>query len=58
MSNGDAETGKPKEPVPAVGLGILPDHQATSLFCSLHRSKNTAGTRPPSDPWGRSTLYS
>ena len=50
--------GKPKETVPAVGLGIEPGHQAASFFVSSHRSKNVEGASPPSDPWGRSTLYS
>lgn len=52
------EHGKPKEAVPAVGLGILLDRQAASLFSSSHCSKNMAGAHPPSDPWGRPTLYS
>ncbi len=51
-------SGKPREPVPAVGLGIVPDHQAASLSCSSHSSKNFEGVSPPSDPWGRSLLYS
>ena len=50
--------GKPKIPTPAVGLGISLDHQAASLCCSSHCSKNNTGERPLSDPWGRSTLYS
>ena len=53
-----ADSGKPKIPTPAVGLGISLDHQAASLVCSSHCSKNNAGERPLSDPWGRSTLYS
>ena len=31
-------SGKPKNPVPAVGLGIVPDHQAASLCSFFHRS--------------------
>ena len=50
--------GKPKDPVPAVGLEIPPEHQAALLSVSSHCSKNNPGERPLSDPWGRSTLYS
>ena len=50
--------GKPNEPLPAVGLGIRPDHQAISLSCSSQSSKTSEGVSPPSDPWGRSSLYS
>ena len=54
----NTRTGKPKDPVPAVGLGISLDRQAASLCCSSHCSKNIPGERPLSDPWGRSRLYS
>ncbi len=53
-----AASGKPRIPTPTVGLGISLDHQAASLCCSSHCSKNNSGERPLSDPWGRSTLYS
>ncbi len=47
-----------QETGPTVVLGILPDHQAASLFSASQSSKNSAGERPRSDPWGRSSLYS
>ena len=43
---------------PALGLGIQPVHQAASFFSCPSRSKNAEGVSPPSDPWGRSSLYS